>query len=92
MLIHCLKHARTDALGRQVDTDAPFGGYPSFGWEAVETSNGKIAADRGKNTTRKIEWMKNKYPCDAWEDGVEHYLCWSTAAPSYRPYTCDRPT
>ena len=51
----------------------------SFGWDAVETADGKITAVRGKNATRNIVWMKNKYPY-AWEDDVEHYVCWSTDA------------
>ena len=52
-----------------------------FGWDGVETEDGKITAVRGENAAREIVWMKNKYPY-AWEDGIEHFLCWSTGGPA----------
>lgn len=59
----------------------------SFGWEAVKGTDGKTTAVRGKNATREIVWMKNKYPY-AWEDGVEHFVCWSTDGPALSLNEC----
>lgn len=59
----------------------------SFGWDAIETDDGKITAVRGKNASRKIVWMKNKYPY-AWEEGLEHYVCWSTESPAQSIEEC----
>ena len=59
----------------------------SFGWEAVKGKDGKTTAVRGKNATREIVWMKNKYPY-AWEDGVEHFVCWSTDGPALSLNEC----
>ena len=53
----------------------------SFGWDADKNADGKITAVRGMHATRQIVWMKNKYPY-AWDDGLEHYVCWSTNAPA----------
>lgn len=58
-----------------------------FGWNAIETPNGLITAVKDKNAGREIVWMKNKYPY-AWEDGVEHFLCWSTGGPILSVQEC----
>ena len=57
-----------------------------FGWNAIETADGKITAEK-ENAVREIVWMKNKYPY-AWEDGVEHFLCWSTGGPTLSVHEC----
>lgn len=59
----------------------------SFGWDAVVGKDGKTTAVRGKNATREIVWMKNKYPY-AWEDEVEHFVCWSTDGPALSLTEC----
>jgi predicted DNA-binding protein (UPF0251 family) len=61
----------------------------TFGWDAVKNADGKITAVRGKNATREIVWMRNKYPY-AWEDGLQHYVCWSTDAPAQSIDECIR--
>ena len=107
-LIHSLKHAKKDELGRLVGNASIFWRAPEveasrvadyeelkrkyrkpcdrlhierFGWLPVETENGRITSVRSESVGRKIVWAKNKYPY-AWEDGLEHYVCWSTDAPA----------
>ena len=60
----------------------------SFGWDAVvDKKTGKTTTVRGKNATREIVWMRNRYPY-AWEEGVEHYVCWSTDGPALSLNEC----
>jgi len=56
-----------------------------FGWEKVKGPDGKYVA---KNTTkRQKKWMANQFPY-AFEDGVQHDLCWVSAQPAQSKREC----
>ena len=85
-VLTCMESDLLQAKRKYADSLTDVLKIEGFGWNAIETADGKITAEK-ENAVREIVWMKNKYPY-AWEDGVEHFLCWSTGGPTLSVQEC----